>query len=285
MCQANVTVLRVRHIPGRLNVIADILLRPSQMSGIEWSLHPSVVRALTREWESHYWICLQQGGITNFHYLCPLFQIHQPWQCSVNELECTVGIRIATTSSVTTGAREGPTGPVRTDPHCPTLAPGDLVPTTLRDVGTISTPDTHHSSVTIPALRLGPSIYVQSPPTRVEGIRDTLCSRDLSVDVASRVSRPRRESTLAIYESKWRIFTVSCNIQHINPLSATESVVSDFLHTDKHLAISTIAGYQMAIANTLRATSGAEVGRNPAVKSLLRYIGHHQRNFQSRISP
>ena len=38
------------------------------------------------------------------------------------------------------------------------------------------------------------------------------------------------------------------------------------------MAISTIAGYQMAIANTLRATSGAEVGRNPALKSLLRNI-------------
>ena len=57
-----------------------------------------------------------------------------------------------------------------------------------------------------------------------------------------------QESTLAIYESKWRIFTAWCNIQHINPLSATESVVSDFLlhlHTEKHLAISTMAGYQM----------------------------------------
>ena len=131
------------------------------------------------------------------------------------------------------------------------------------------------SSVTIPAFRSDTSRYVQSPATRVESIRDTLCNRDLSVDVASHVSRPQRESTLAIYESKWRIFTSWCNIQHINPLSGSESVVSDFLlhlHTEKHLAISTIAGYQMAIANTLRATSGAEVGRNPALKSLLRNI-------------
>ena len=109
----------------------------------------------------------------------------------------------------------------------------------------------------------------------MESIRDALCSRDRSVDVASRVSRPQGESTLAIYESKWRIFTAWCNIQHINPLSATKSVVSDFLlhlHTEKHLGISTIAGYQMAIANTLHATSNAEAGRNPALKSLLRNI-------------
>ena len=206
-------------------------------------------------------------------------------RCSVNELEGTVGIRIPTTSSVTTGVLEGPTGPVRTDHHCPTLTPGDLVPTTLRDVGTISTPDTEHSSVIIPASRSDQSRSVQSPAARVESIRDALCSRGFSVDVASRVSRPQRESTLAIYESKW-IFTAWCNIQHINPLSATESVVSDFLlhvHTEKHLAIATIAGYEMAIASTLRATSGAEVGRNPALKSLLRNIEmeqrHHQRHF------
>ena len=89
---------------------------------------------------------------------------------------------------------------------------------------------------------------VQSPVTRVESIWDTLCSRDVLVNVASCVSRHQRESTLAIYESKWRIFTAWCNIQHINPFSTTESVVSDFLlhfHMEKHLAISTIAHYQM----------------------------------------
>ena len=173
---------------------------------------------------------------------------------------------------------------MRTDPHCPTLATGDLIPTTLRDVGTISTQDTQHSSVTIPALRSDPPRYVQSPATHVGNIRDTLCSRDPWVDVASRVSRPQRESTLAIYESKRRIFTAWCNIQHINPLSATESVVSDFLlylHTEKHLAISAVACYQMAIANTLRATSSVEVGQNPALKSLHRNVEMEQARSSS----
>ena len=52
-------------------------------------------------------------------------------RCSVNELEGTLGIRMPTTCSVTMDAREGVTGPMQTDPHCPTLAPGDLFPTTL----------------------------------------------------------------------------------------------------------------------------------------------------------
>ena len=132
-------------------------------------------------------------------------------RCSVNELEDTVGIHITTTISVTTGARESTMGPVRTDPHCPTLVPGNLVPTTLRDVSTTSTQDTQHSSVTIPASRSDPPRSVQSPATCVESIRDALCSRGFSVDVVSCVSRSQRESTLAIYESKWRIFTDWCN--------------------------------------------------------------------------
>ena len=49
------------------------------------------------------------------------------------------------------------------------------------------------------------------------------------------------------------------------------------------MAISTIAGYQMSITSTLRATFGAEVGWNPALKSLLRNIeikqGQHQRHI------
>ena len=92
-----------------------------------------------------------------------------------------------------------------------------------------------------------------------------------------------------LYELKWRIFTDWCNIQHINPLSTSENVVSEFLlhlHTEKHLAISTIAGYQMSITSTLRNSSGVEVGWNHALKSLLRYItieqGQHQTSF-SRV--
>ena len=136
MCQANQIVLRARHIAGRLNVLVDILSRPSEMSGTEWSLHPSVFRALTREWG----IPLLDLFATRWNQKLPLFvsPVPDPSAMAVDALSMsTVGISIPTTSSVTTGAREGPTWPVWTNPHCPTLAPGDLVPTTLRDVGSL----------------------------------------------------------------------------------------------------------------------------------------------------
>ena len=50
MCQNSKIVLRARHIPGRMNVLADVLSHPTQMSGTEWSLHPSVFQAVIWEW-------------------------------------------------------------------------------------------------------------------------------------------------------------------------------------------------------------------------------------------
>jgi len=42
--------LRARHIPGRLNVIADRLSRQGQVLPTEWSLHPEVVKSIFNMW-------------------------------------------------------------------------------------------------------------------------------------------------------------------------------------------------------------------------------------------
>ena len=81
-------------------------------------------------------------------------------------------------------------------------------------------------------------------------------------------------STLASYKSKWRIFSTWCKIQQIDS-RLRRVYCRNFLrhlYLEKHLAISNIAGYQMAITSTFCATSSAEVGRNPALMSLLRNI-------------
>jgi hypothetical protein len=41
--------LRARHLPGRLNVIADALSRPDRILGTEWSLSPDVFRDICRQ--------------------------------------------------------------------------------------------------------------------------------------------------------------------------------------------------------------------------------------------
>ena len=43
-------IVRARHIPGCLNVIADHLSRPNQPIPTEWSLHPKIVKRIFRFW-------------------------------------------------------------------------------------------------------------------------------------------------------------------------------------------------------------------------------------------
>ena len=49
-CTRQQVTLRARHIPGRLNVIADKLSRLGQTIQIEWSLHPEVFQAVCSRW-------------------------------------------------------------------------------------------------------------------------------------------------------------------------------------------------------------------------------------------
>ena len=49
-CTRQQVTLRARHIPGRLNVIADKLSRPGQTIQTEWSLHPEVFQAVCSRW-------------------------------------------------------------------------------------------------------------------------------------------------------------------------------------------------------------------------------------------
>ena len=48
--EAQNIIVRARHIPGCLNVIADHLSRPYQPISTEWSLHPEIVKRIFRLW-------------------------------------------------------------------------------------------------------------------------------------------------------------------------------------------------------------------------------------------
>ena len=48
--EAQNIIVRARHIPGCLNVIADYLSRLNQPIATEWSLHPEIVRCIFRVW-------------------------------------------------------------------------------------------------------------------------------------------------------------------------------------------------------------------------------------------
>ena len=51
-CDQNAVVLKARHIPGRLNVVADKLSRLGQIIQTEWSLHPEVFKDICQSWHT-----------------------------------------------------------------------------------------------------------------------------------------------------------------------------------------------------------------------------------------
>ena len=51
-CHQNNVTLRVRHVPGSLNVTADGHSRRNQIQSTEWSLSPQIFKQISKIWES-----------------------------------------------------------------------------------------------------------------------------------------------------------------------------------------------------------------------------------------
>ena len=49
-CHHHHITLKARHIPGCLNVMADLLSRSNQVQSTEWSLHPQVFKQICQKW-------------------------------------------------------------------------------------------------------------------------------------------------------------------------------------------------------------------------------------------
>ena len=47
----NRITLKARHIPGKLNIMADNLSRPDKVMSTEWSIHPQVLKAISTIWD------------------------------------------------------------------------------------------------------------------------------------------------------------------------------------------------------------------------------------------
>ena len=99
--------------------------------------------------------------------------------------------------------------------------------------------------------------------THVEAVGQSIRELGFSEAVASRAAIPQRNSTIAIYASKWSRFCSWCRERTVDPVQATPPLVAEFLlhlHAKKNLSISTIEGYWMAISHTLKHTANIDLG-------------------------
>ena len=73
-CTRQQVTLRARHIPGRLNVIADKLSRLGQTIQTEWSLHPEVFQAVCSRWHQPQVDLFATRFNNNYHSLYHRYQ-------------------------------------------------------------------------------------------------------------------------------------------------------------------------------------------------------------------
>ena len=191
-----------------------------------------------------------------------------------NVVDDSVGVRVSAVCSTFSSTSESTAVSSRPCISSTALARGQLVSASVRDVSgraqaTSSTSRPIASGVDL-TFQPGPA-----SPTRVSAIRSALTRAGFSEAVASRAAQPQRESTLAVYESKWRSFVSWCHTREVDPIAASAAEVADFLlhlSTEKKLQLSTIEGYRMAIASVLRSSCGTEVGRSDTLRALMKSI-------------
>ena len=97
-------------------------------------------------------------------------------------------------------------------------------------------------------------------------------AKGFSEEVSSRLARPNRRSSLAVYESKWVVFSAWCERRQTDPFTANAPLIAEFLMLkfSEGRVPSTLAGYRTAIAKTLLPRQGVDYGTDHALTLLLK---------------
>ncbi len=125
-------------------------------------------------------------------------------------------------------------------------------------------------------------------PTRLEAVKRSLIERWFSQAAVDQISRSRRQSSRAVYDHKWRIFSGWCAGQSVAPFRVTIPQLAEFfvfLFQVKHLSPRTIKGYRSAISSTISSCgSRTELSYSQDLSSLIRSF-QLERPLQRTVAP
>ena len=195
-------------------------------------------------------------------------------RCALNVMDEHVCICLPTNSDLDESAAEiGGGDELYTDSDCTSLAQTTVVSSDAGAIDRSSSP-AHKLQETVEANTVThfPSKPRHVPIPRVEIIKQQNRTRGFSEEVSLRLAKPQKESTITVYEGKWRIFCDWCESRDRDPLHTDVVVLGDFLlwlREVKSLATSTIEGYRTAIASTLLGSTGVDLGKDQDLSRLL----------------
>ena len=256
-CTRQQVTLRARHIPGRLNVIADKLSRLGQTIQTEWSLHPEVFQAICSQWHQPQ-VDLFTTRFNNKLPVC-LTGPRPPSMgsgCTLPLLGGPGPIRLPTSSHLGQSGGEATGLPLQqNNSDCPRVAKHALVLGSSGNVQSNPTVSAQHTQFSVSAIQPGPPQEpVESEPTCLAPRASAIKEQGFSEAVAARIEAPQRGSTRSVYEAKWTIFTKWCLSNQVNFRVPPLKAIADFLlhlFQDKKLQPGTIDGYRSAIADKL----------------------------------
>ena len=251
-CHPRKIILRARHIPGRLNVIADKLSRHNQVIQTEWCLSQRVFNRLCSNWGQLF--------ATRFNHKLPKFvspvpdstawavdALSLPW----SNLDVYAFPPVSLLSQVTSKlVNQGFHRMILIAPGWPNMPWfWDLI--SLSSQIPFSLPPGEEpvdSTVQWPSPQELESSESACLAPRASSIR----RQGFSEEVATRIEAPQRSSTRAVYKSKWAIFVKWCGSNQVDFRAPSLKQVADFLlylFKERQLQPSTIEGYRTAIAD------------------------------------
>ena len=260
--------LKARHIPGCLNVMADLLSRSNQVQSTEWSLHLQVFKQICQKWFTPH--------VDLFGH-----------RCSEHKLGGSHCLCLPSNASPSQGDKKNQAMPLPDHRNSPRLARDTLVwgPSAALNRGPTATSSANNSSPTVSQLCVSQQSTISQPP-RLVSRSGKLQEQGFSVEVAERIAAPQRSSTRTIHRSKWALFEKWCRENSVDFSTPSVKQVSDFfmyLYLDLNRCPSTIDGYRTAIVDTL-GPAGHHIAQSSDLHRLLSSF-HRDRPKSSRNLP
>ena len=211
-------------------------------------------------------------------------------RCHVDVMEGNVCLRIPPICDAGASTGESAQGSsLRDDSSRPEMAQSVLVRQTVGTTSRLAFGPATEGRSAVPAPQPPETPVTPSGvPTRLEAVKRSLTERGFSQAAADQISRGHRQSSRAVYDSKWRIFSGWCAGQSVDPFQVTIPQLADFfvfLFQVKHLNPRTIKGYRSAISSTISSCgSRTELSYSQELSSLIRSF-QLERPLQRKVAP
>ena len=274
-CHQREIILRARYIPGKLNALADQLSRRGANS-------PHRVVPLSQDFQT----VMQPVHQAHVGLVCNKIQQEtgnlcisnagpriRSCRCPVTQLGEHVGLCISTNSPDSPDSDKDTDRGLSDHANSTRLRKGTVVPDTVKpNSGSPSGSATKQKSAKATKIKYLSQKPQISRSSRLDLIKRSIQAKGFSENTARCITKSVRGSTNAIYNSKWGIFEAWCCKRKIDPVKVSIHRIADFL-TEKReggLSATTIEGYRSAISNTLKHTSGLDLGLDSYISALLR---------------